>query len=244
MNISSNTQKSLHISAIHRALLKYYHGNIDGLIRPSKALKVSYQEGADPDGSAYGVTYYNRVEYLFNIKPEIVIYGKFLNYYKELEECPVWKILSTSFHEISHASHAMFVGADKFKATFIGIRESWATAVEWYLPNILYRELTNNPALLGEIDHENNKQLWPIFGNLHYSPLFIDLCDDENQYDGSTTFPNDEVFGYPLSFFNINISNLTSLDKVGEYLKNYKINGVTDAQIDNLLKIYQEEWKN
>ena len=28
------------------------------------------------------------------------------------------------------------------------------------------------------------------------------------------------------------------------YLKNYKINGVTDAQIDNLLKIYQEEWKN
>jgi hypothetical protein len=45
-------------------------------------------------------------------------------------------------------------------------------------------------------------------------------------------------------FFNINISNLTSLDKVGEYLKNYKINGVTDAQIDNLLKIYQEEWKN
>lgn len=46
------------------------------------------------------------------------------------------------------------------------------------------------------------------------------------------------------SFFNINISNLTSLDKVGEYLKNYKINGVTDAQIDNLLKIYQEEWKN
>jgi len=40
------------------------------------------------------------------------------------------------------------------------------------------------------------------------------------------------------------ISNLTSLDKVSEYLKNYKINGVTDAQIDNLLKIYQEEWKN
>ena len=116
--------------------------------------------------------------------------------------------------------------------------------VQWYLPNILYRELTNNPALLGEIDHENNKQFWPIFENLYYSPLFIDLCDDENQYDGSTTFPNDEVSGYPLGFFNMIISNLTSLDKVSEYLKNYKINGVTDAQIDNLLKIYQEEWKN
>ncbi len=244
LNIGKGTPKSLHISAIHRALLKYYYGNIDGLIRPSKALKVSYQTGADPDGSAHGSTYYERVEYLFNIRPEIVIYGKYLNYKDELVECTVSKVLSVTFHEISHASHAMLVGADKFKATFIGIRESWASAVQWYLPNILYRELTNNPALLGEIDHENNKQFWPIFENLHYSPLFIDLCDDENQYDGSTTFPNDEVSGYPLGFFNMIISNLTSLDKVSEYLKNYKINGVTDAQIDNLLKIYQEEWKN
>jgi len=67
-----------------------------------------------------------------------------------------------------------WLGPYKYKATFIGIRESWASAVQWYLPNILYRELTNNPALLGEIDHENNKQLWPIFENLNYSPLFID----------------------------------------------------------------------
>ena len=200
LNIGKGTPKSLHISAIHRALLKYYYGNIDGLIRPSKALKVSYQTGADPDGSALGATYYERVEYLFNIRPEIVIYGKFLNYYKGLEECPVSKILSTSFHEISHASHAMLVGADKFKATHKGIYESWATAVQWYLTRLLYAELQNGEKGFHIIDFSYKKQyLESTDKNIHYTPLFIDLYDDYNQYDEDYFYPQDDVCCYPLS---------------------------------------------
>ena len=245
LNIGKGTPKSLHISAIHRALLKYYHGNIDGLIRPSKALKVSYQEGADPDGSAHGSTYYERVEYLFNIKPEIVIYGKYLNYKDELTECLVSKVLSVTFHEISHASHAMFVGADKYKATFIGIRESWASAVQWYLTRHLYAGLPNGDKKYHTIDFLYKKQIWESTDkDKYYTPLFIDLYDDLNQFEEEYFYPQDDVCCYPLSFFNINISSLTTIYNLRDFLKKNKISGVTDSQIDNLLNSYITIWTN
>ena len=245
LNIGKGTPKSLHISAIHRALLKYYYGSIDGLIRPSKALKVSYQEGADPDGSAHGSTYYERVEYLFNIKPEIVIYGKYLNYKDELTECLVSKVLSVTFHEISHASHAMFVGADKFKATFIGIRESWASAVQWYLTRHLYAGLPNGDKKYHTIDFLYKKQIWESTDkDKYYTPLFIDLYDDLNQFEEEYFYPQDDVCCYPLSFFNINISSLTTIYNLRDFLKKNKISGVTDSQIDNLLNSYITIWTN
>ena len=40
LNIGTGTQKSLHYTAIHRALYEYYHGDNSGFTRPSKDLKT------------------------------------------------------------------------------------------------------------------------------------------------------------------------------------------------------------
>ena len=56
------------------------------------------------------------------------------------------------------------------------IYESWATAIEWYISGIEYAELG-----VPNYNSKAAKQGWPFSGNIDYSPLFIDLVDDNNQ---------------------------------------------------------------
>jgi hypothetical protein len=236
LNIGSGAQKSLHYSAIHRALYKYYYGNVDGLVRPSKALKISYQTGSDPDGDALGKTYRERVEKLVNIKPEIVIYEK-----KPSQEIQKTNgIIATSMHEIAHASHVMYVGANTFKATYIGIYESWASAIQWYLTRHLYLELNKE---IESFDKVINKQMWSIASLKYYTPLFIDLYDNVNQRGISSIFVDDQVSGYQFCSLNQHIGSFQNLNNLRTYLKNNKPTGVSDSQIDNLLNQFQEIWE-
>lgn len=56
------------------------------------------------------------------------------------------------------------------------IYESWATAIEWYISGIEYAELG-----VPNYNSKAAKQGWPFSGDIDYSPLFIDLVDDNNQ---------------------------------------------------------------
>lgn len=58
----------------------------------------------------------------------------------------------------------------------INIRESWATAIEWYISKIEYTELG-----VPNYNSSAAKQGWPIVGSHNYSPIFIDLVDNHNQ---------------------------------------------------------------
>jgi hypothetical protein len=76
LNINSGAPKSWYYSAIHRALYKYYYGDCCGLVRPSKSLKISFENRSDPDGTALGYTRSPNVRtwnWIFNA---IKIYGK------------------------------------------------------------------------------------------------------------------------------------------------------------------------
>ena len=239
LNISSNTQKSLHISAIHRALLKYYHGNIDGLIRPSKALKVSYQTGADTDGSALGGTQSAIVRTWSWIFSAIKIYEK-----DSKGICSVSSIFNTTIHELAHASHACRMSKDEYDNTSKFIRDSWASCVDWYLTLQEYERLGASGYELVLLDNRYDDQHWPNYDkiSLIYSPMFIDMIDDYNQSLKDISRPFDDVYGYSISLIDKNLTTLKSYSDVERFMLNNKPAYITNSQIYTLLKLYKEKW--
>lgn len=238
LNINTGTPKSLHYSAIHRALYKYYYGDCCGLVRPSKSLKISYLLDSDPKGEALAKTYHNRIGKLISAKPEIVVFGRnpdgvYLN---------VIDVVASTFHELAHASHYMYVGKTIYEATHIGIYESWATAVEWYLTRNLYANIGGTNSVLENIDINFQEQDWCTTSLTYYTPLFIDLYDEVNEFEKSPIYPKDEVSGYSFSFLNKNIGTFTDISRLRSFLKQNKIQGVSDVNIDNLINDIEEKW--
>jgi hypothetical protein len=88
-----------------------------------------------------------------------------------------------------------------------------------------------------------NKQIsWPLTaGDKAYSPLFIDLNNNVNQYllyGGNR--PNDKVTSYTMSALNKILLKSYGLTSLKQEVKNAKPLGVTDADIDLLFKKYEE----
>lgn len=240
LNIGSGTQKSLHYSAIHRALYKYYYGDCCGLKRPSKSVKVSYQDCSDPQQTAAARTYCARLDNLISLKPDIYVYAKD----NEGRRFETDYVLSSTIHEMSHVTHYLNVGNSIFYNTFIGIRESWAVAVGWYMTRNLYEQLGASSLSLDKYDKDYNEQDWCITSRQYYTPLFIDLFDDVNEYAISRIYPWDEVKGYSFSLMEKNLAMMTSVENLKLVLKNNKPVSVTDKQIDQLINTFKERWED
>lgn len=118
-------------------------------------------------------------------------------------------IFSTTIHEIGHSAHWKKVGPLKLGKAGPLIRESWATAIEWYLTRIEYAswsgftEETYDETAEGIDDW---KQKWDGSNSngseKKYTPLFIDLVDGLNQsvetdYPIYAVVPADQCPGDP-----------------------------------------------
>ena len=119
------------------------------------------------------------------------------------------------------------------------IHESWADAVEWRLTNHYY----SNDLGYNSYNHPGSQKWHPgtmTGGHTScYTPLFIDLMDDINQRNDSIVYPNDMISGYTLQYIQNNILSTTyGLTSFRTALKNHKINGTTDAQVDSLMALY------
>lgn len=248
LNIGSGTQKSLHYSAIHRALYKYYYGDCCGLTRPSKSLKISYQTGSDPDGTALGSTTAAKVRTWNWIFSAIKIYekGKIIENGKIIGDKveTVSSVLSTTLHELSHASHACRLGMKDYDdRTSKFVKEGWAVAAEWHLILDEYRKLGASASILDNLDRRKGEQEWPdVDRSLFYSPLFIDMVDNNNQGRNSSYYPNDEVSGYTMSLIDRNLPSMKNYTDVEKFMKNNRPANVTVTQINNFLKMYKEKW--
>ncbi|MBR2262512.1 MAG: hypothetical protein IJ916_12545 [Paludibacteraceae bacterium] len=249
LNINSGTQKSLHYSAIHRALYKYYYGDCCGLVRPDKRLKISYQTGSDPDGFALGSTAASKVRTWNWIFSAIKIYekGKIARTDGTVGESveSVSSVLSTTLHELAHASHACRMSRNDYDNTSLFIKESWAVAVEWCLTLDEYRKLGVNLTMLSFLDNIKGEQEWPdIDRALIYSPLFIDMIDSYNQGKSIFTRPFDEVSGYTMPLIDYKLTTMKNYVDIENFMKNNRPSNVTVDQINNLLKMYKQKWIN
>ncbi len=251
LNIDKGTPKSLHISAIHRALYKYYYGDCCGLIRPSKSLKISYQEGSDPDenGTALGSTSSAKVRTWNWIFSAIKIYekGKIKDDNKVVGEyvLDVSSVFSTTLHELAHASHACRMSRSGYDETSQFVKDGWAVAVEWYLMLDEYRKLGISASMLEYLDDLKNEQVWPdVSRSIWYSSLYIDLVDSYNQGKYNDERPFDEVSGYTMPLIDSKLTSMKSYIDVENFVKSNRPSNVTDSQINKLLKLYKQKWEN
>ncbi len=251
LNINTGTPKSLHYSAIHRALHKYYYGDCCGLVRPSKSLKISYQEGSDPDkeGTALGSTSSAKVRTWNWIFSAIKIYekGKIKDDNKVVGEyvLDVSSVFSTTLHELAHASHACRMSRSGYDETSQFVKDGWAVAVEWYLMLDEYRKLGISASMLEYLDDLKNEQVWPdVSRSIWYSSLYIDLVDSYNQGKYNAERPFDEVSGYTMPLIDSKLTSMKSYIDVENFVKSNRPSNVTDSQINKLLKLYKQKWEN
>ena len=249
LNINTGTPKSLHYSAIHRALYKYYYGDCCGLVRPSKSLKISYQEGSDPDkeGTALGSTTSAKVRTWNWIFSAIKIYGKgkIIEDDKVVGEYiqTVSGVFTTTLHELAHASHACRMNRRGYDETSQFVKDSWAVAVEWYLMLDEYKKLGLGDVDMSILDNKMDIQNWPNIGrSLYYSSLFIDMFDTYNQGNNNSEKPYDEISGYSMGLIDSKLITMKNYTDVETFMKNNRPAYVTINQINTFLKLYKEKW--
>lgn len=238
-NVNINGGKSIRYATMHRAAYKHFYGDNLGIRRPTLITggktKICYIDKPGTgvfwgDWSATGIL------------PDIKIWGKSTQTgnYKPLDE-----VFATTAHELGHQSHSQFMGNIQYWQTSKNIYESWAEAVEWALTNHEYHTMGARFGGTGAINYNcpyTNQFDWPRHGGeMAYTPIFIDLIDNENQsvVRSSNLYPNDRISGYTLSYIQNNIlHDAYGLSSLRDAIKNHKISGVTDSDVDLLFALY------
>jgi hypothetical protein len=232
---------SFHYAHVFRAAIRYYHGDIGGLKRPSFRLKYSVFNKRG-NHMARNIGNWS----VFGINPNILIYR-----YSSLDgtENDSDEIFSMTCHETAHTTHmeTMKGGAVQFLQVSEAIRESWAIGVEWYITQKEYKELgivdyadatynikVNYPARYGF-------QFWNKKRNENLTSLFIDLVDRYNQkgqsFSGVSGTVTDPVAGYTFAGMESGfLKNVYGISSLSEQLKAHKPAEITEQQIDVLMK--------
>lgn len=243
LNINTSNMTRLHLASIHRALYKYYYGDCCGLIRPDKDLKILYNDTKKDKPN--GTTYYYNLEFSSDVLSSIKIYGKNEDGYK-----PASNVMSTALHELTHASHCLYVGFAKYVQTDLIIREALALAGQWVLTKDEYKTIdrTSNKAyddLLSLIECQD----WPYTKskdegrrwkrNIKYSPLMIDMIDDINQAKENRPL-DDNVTGFSLHLIQRSIHEIQSVDDFENFATHGRIgNESLDSYFTQFKKYYK-----
>lgn len=219
LNINTSNMTRLHLASIHRALYKYYYGDACGLIRPNEHLKLFYNDWDEE--APNGTTYYVNIEFFKDILSSIKIYGlESEGVYK-----PASKVLSTTLHELTHASHCLYVGFTNYVQTDLIIREALALAGQWVLTKDEYKTINRNmntqyDYLLSRIECQD----WPyILDNRNftrskeYSPLMIDMLDDSDQSSEGKPII-DKVSGFYLYYFERSMHEIKSVSDFKDFV--------------------------
>lgn len=189
LGITDDGKKSIRYAAIHRAVYRVKKGNTYGIsrINDSFTTKIAYIHNSfDNISGMYWL------DAGCDVLPDILIFGK----NKDGSLRTVHQIISTTFHELGHASH--FTNAPLTYATVdMPYIESWASFVGYYLSLKEYQDLgcPYGPFICESVMEANhtivefckpdkiiNRQLSMVQSGSKYTPLFIDLYDNDNQW--------------------------------------------------------------
>lgn len=231
-NLNIYGQKSLMYATIHRAALKAFYGYFGGIQRPyaTHSLKIAY---INSSGSSYGdnICFFN----LFGILQNIRIWG-----YNNGQRRTTDLIFGTTIHEMAHQSQLKHNPAT-FYLSNLFIQESWARCVQWYITNHHY----NVDLGIAGYNHQDGFQKWTRSDTYDggkpypYTPVFIDLIDNINQYEQNPNRCKDNISGYTLIEIQNNLLDESfNLKLLRNDLKRNLLHGTTAADVDELLDNY------
>lgn len=217
--IGPEHEKNVRYAAIQRAAYRLYYGDADGLYPPilTNKLKICLLESSNSIQGAYDRTTNNITIHLMKNSQEY--YSTEMTYFSTAQE-------------IGHASHHSWAGSD-YSSYCKSIIESWSIFVACILCNKEYFFFPTN--------FDN----WPLessSSSIYYTPIFIDLFDDDNQSLIYPSCPNDDVTGFSPSAINLIMLFSRDLSSLKTTVKANKPQGVTDAMIDTLFNVYESSW--
>lgn len=276
----SNVVVEQQLGTIHRAAYRTYYKRNSNLLPPANedAIQIAYkdEEHAYAGGFCYG--YWPEQPF---VKVNIEIFGRMSGEHL----VGTLPIFSTTVHELGHINHAVNSGryTEAFSSESI-IIESWAVAVENLLTSLEYASygytffkteslpyFGGPPGPEGQptmrnfvVPHGLNYQAWPyISGDRKrpYSPIFIDLIDDENQRDYYyglgvknnwqgiyvdlyKKIPNDNIKNFTLGELQNLLKTTNTLEQLRDNVKRLRnLHGNSIGAIDNLFIKYIEHWR-
>lgn len=202
LTIQSYESGSCHMAAMHRAAHRMYYGYIYNMSRPSysRKLKMSYMESTLNNGTTVGL--FNPVGVMGSL-PDIQVAG-----YDNVGIRDITLVFSTTCHELGHATH--YTNGNLYGSTDDSVRESWARFVQYLLT---IREYTDRNCVSLLFHYNNNGMMIPDDcynfqvpnGSTEYTPAFIDLYDNYNQFAYyNYNAPVDVIAGFP----PVNIQNV------------------------------------
>lgn len=141
----------------------------------------------------------------------------------------------SAIHEMAHFYHYLQKGSNEnaYHAAHQLIKESLADFIAWHLSRNYYM-LLNGGLFDPYWDYSLGglRQTWEYTSGSYYSPLFIDLMDDYNQYYHNSNYNDDPITDMPFtSITNIAVQNdswsavKSALQgKVGQYFTQTELN--------------------
>ena len=226
-DIGESHEKNIRYAVIQNVAFKCFYEDIGGLFPPLFSHRLKFCQHSSSGSSNFDCTIMG-AEF---IDTYILSFGEYLDS-KEYSE--------TVAHEIGHSVHYSWSIADYNDHSSI-IKESWADFYQFAISYLIYGSF------------HNTDLFWPnntTPSTLKYSPIFIDLFDDQNQstlYPGLVFpmgMPNDNVTGYSWNSLNTILYHSYTISDLKAKAKNPKPYGVTDAQIDSLFVVYEANWTN
>ncbi len=217
---------SLVYTAVHRAANRYYYLDNAGLRRPplndflNNRIKIGVHDDCspsyrDPLGGDF-INFRNWATW-----PEIRVYKKLLTGGTCIDRS-VEDIISTTFHELCHASHwkngtrtCMMLSSDY-------VTEGWARCAQWVLTNTEYSYLSVSSYNFNFGNQNQNKTDSKSQWDKGYIPFYIDLIDNVNQrsnHSNNVDFAPDNVTGFNARDVENSVIGSKTLYQSWEHLK-------------------------
>lgn len=213
--------------------------NRNWIFRGSSKLKISVHNVANRNAAGYN----NPIVFGSSWISQIAIYTQ----REKNEYYESYQIFATAIHELTHSFHVVDMDLGPISDIFVSpmITESWARAVECLITNRTYQKLGYS------MKYRNNSQGWAInksnqnviYGySKNYSPIFIDLVDNENQFKSSYSYeyPNDNVEGFALSELRSKLRVTFNLKDLKHNVKALRNSTTIHSNIDKLFETYEK----
>ncbi|MUP37839.1 hypothetical protein [Labilibaculum euxinus] len=146
-------------------------------------------------------------------------------------------IFGTTIHELAHVAHwGMGYSTGQFVLDALTsdpkLPESWAVGVEWKVTKDIYGSYPEDL---------QSYTIKSITDNKGYTPLVIDLIDDENQkvtHYNNSAYPDDKVSGYTLKQLNDALPGALGSWWSWRTKIKEKYNNSTEENVDYLFRTY------
>ncbi len=213
---------------MHRAV-DFYHNSTHQL----SSYISSAEQGIVLHAIDTSNTYFGETPYSSITPPTILIYNR--------TSAPQNECIGSVLHELGHVHHYYKRGFNDYYYSSKFVKESYASYIGWIVGEYYY---TSKGYIKTGPDEDvclESRQYWyPSIGSrfYSYSPFFIDLVDQYNQYETNEPFPNDVISSVPVFDIESMLDYCEVLNDCKLYLQQFVGSFYTQTELTTQMSYY------